>query len=315
MDEPVDNVRVTICRGALEAIFDECDLYDCDETGGRLIGSYNWEPSGVLSIAVSGVIEPGAAATRTATSFFQDGQYQERVFRRLESKHPEIEHLGNWHSHHVNGYPTLSGGDRQTYHRIVDHAKHNTDFFYALLVTARNTGLSNCDRYQVKHFILHRERHGEREIPATNVTIVDKPSIWPRRHDEESRTTESDADKVTANPRRAKDNTFFQRLFPDLRPYLSKNMGTVYWRGSIALCDDSSFALVVAEMEDGGTFEYRVFIADPLDSLRDTVGHLTERRFQSASEAAVTVEREVNREVLRNKVTEVNSNLKASKGR
>ena len=42
-----------------------------------------------------------------------------------------IEHLGNWHTHHVNGYPNLSGGDVATYRRIVNHELHNLDFFYA----------------------------------------------------------------------------------------------------------------------------------------------------------------------------------------
>ena len=31
---------MSIARGALESIFDECDKYDTDETGGRLLGTY-----------------------------------------------------------------------------------------------------------------------------------------------------------------------------------------------------------------------------------------------------------------------------------
>ena len=128
------DVHVSICRATIEAIFSECDSYDVEETGGRLLGAYRVGPDRQLSINVSGVIEPGPKARRTATTFFQDGEYQEAVFRKLETQYPEIEHLGTWHTHHVNGYPTLSGGDRATYHRIVNHKNHNMDFLYALLV-------------------------------------------------------------------------------------------------------------------------------------------------------------------------------------
>ena len=80
------SVRVSIHRAALESIFDECDRFDRDETGGRLIGTYETGRRGGLSVTVSGVIEPGPDATRSATSFFQDGDYQESVFRRLEAE-------------------------------------------------------------------------------------------------------------------------------------------------------------------------------------------------------------------------------------
>src|SRR5215212_1779093 len=127
------DVSVSIAEKALESIFDECDRYDTHETGGRLIGTYRKKGS-LYDINVNGVIGPGPNARRTATSFFQDGRYQEEVFRSLEEKHPELEHLGNWHTHHVNGYPTLSGGDQETYFKTVNHRQHNTDFFYALLI-------------------------------------------------------------------------------------------------------------------------------------------------------------------------------------
>src|SRR5438094_287170 len=124
-------VSISIARGALESIFDECDKYDIDETGGRLIGTYQRKGT-QYDIQVLGVLEPGPNAQRSQTSFFQDGEYQERLFRSIEESHPNIEHLGNWHTHHVNGYLTLSGGDKTTYFKIVNHEKHNTDFFYAL---------------------------------------------------------------------------------------------------------------------------------------------------------------------------------------
>src|SRR5713226_5747036 len=129
-------VSISIARGALESIFDECDQYDIDETGGRLIGNYR-QKGAKYEIQVLGVLGPGPNARRSPTSFFQDGEYQERVFRAVERDHPNLEHLGNWHTHHVNGLQTLSGGDRETYHATVNHHNHNTDFFYALLVTRK----------------------------------------------------------------------------------------------------------------------------------------------------------------------------------
>ena len=131
-----NNVRLTLPQAALRAIFDECDGFDQDETGGRVVGTFQ-EHGDKLALEITGIIEAGPQAKRSAVSFFQDGKYQERIFRQIESSHPEIEHLGNWHTHHVNGLQTLSGGDIETYHRTVNHHNHNTPFFYALLVTAK----------------------------------------------------------------------------------------------------------------------------------------------------------------------------------
>ena len=137
----VRSVRIEITGRALQSVFEECDRYDSDETGGRMVGHFTLERN-TLVVRARGVIEPGPRAKRTRTSFFQDGEYQTEVFRRIEAEDPTIEHLGNWHTHHVNGYPKLSGGDVATYRRIVNHKLHNLDFFYALLVTARREGQS-----------------------------------------------------------------------------------------------------------------------------------------------------------------------------
>jgi beta-lactamase superfamily II metal-dependent hydrolase len=183
----VPNASIVLYRAALEAIFDECDRHEHDETGGRLLGTYHTTDRASLTIEVSGVIEPGPHARRSHSSFFQDGSYQARVFRQVEAEVPEIEHLGNWHTHHVNGFPTLSSGDRATYHRTVNHNEHNTDFFYALLVVARNRELAG-ERYACKHFIFFRGDPNGYELPSSAVQIVDRPIVWPRgQHSEPTR--------------------------------------------------------------------------------------------------------------------------------
>jgi integrative and conjugative element protein (TIGR02256 family) len=175
VSDPCDSrVTVTFHRGVIALIFAECDRFDSHETGGALIGIYSGTPKTGISITVQGVIGAGPNAWRTATSFFKDGDYQERTFREIERAHPEVEHLGNWHTHHMNGYPTLSAGDRATYHRNVNSNKHNTDFFYAFLVTAKIKPGSVDQHYQVKHFILYRDDEREYELQAKQISTVDK---------------------------------------------------------------------------------------------------------------------------------------------
>ena len=169
----VRTIHLEIPGEALETVFEECDRYDHDETGGRVVGHFS-EDRGTLVVRAAGVIEPGPNAKRTPTSFFQDGDYQTEVFRRLEAKDPSIEHLGNWHTHHVNGYPRLSPGDVATYRRIVNHHLHNLDFFYALLVTKRNKGRTGLGRYSVRHYVLFRGEDDVHEVRSADVRVTDR---------------------------------------------------------------------------------------------------------------------------------------------
>jgi hypothetical protein len=140
--------RITIPYPIVRGMFAECDKYPTVETGGRLLGFYNQTRKG-LWIEVRAVLPAGPKARRTAISFFNDGEYQERLFRSIEAKHPQIDHLGNWHSHHCNGLETLSDGDRTTYVNTVNSPKHNTDFFLSLLVI-------KPDNYKLKAFLAFR---------------------------------------------------------------------------------------------------------------------------------------------------------------
>lgn len=314
VDPVTRDVRVTIHRAALEAVFAECDRYDHDETGGRLVGEYRGGRGARLAITVSGIIEPGPNARRTAASFFQDGEYQEGVFRRLEAEHSRIEHLGNWHTHHVNGYPTLSRGDRETYHRTVNHANHNTDFFYALLVTTRNRGGQGLDRYAVKHFIVYRGDHQEYEIPLSSIRVIDRPALWPPAPREGEATPRRVSHAAGASEQRAQDSRFFEELQPGLRPYLSKKTGTVYWRGRIALVDGTSPEIVVAEVTDLGNPGYGIHVVEEPTASTETARMFAEKRFRSAREAVVLFEREVNRDIFRSVLSRPGQTLPAREG-
>ena len=291
-------VRVEIAGAVLESVFEECDRYDSEETGGRVIGHFAEEGDSVV-IQARGVIEPGPNARRSRTSFFQDGDHQTEVFRRIEAEDPSIEHLGNWHTHHVNGYPTLSGGDRATYRRIVNHELHNLDFFYALLVTHRNDGQRGLDRYAVRHYVLFRGDDAVHEIAPADVRVTDDPGIWPQDHrasndDREDDGPQGDETLGTVSVAvRVRDEVVLGLLFPSLEPRLSTSTGTFFWKGQLPLIDGSAIDLKVAEVEDEGSLVYYV-IAVPTS---EQVAELCRTSFASAAHAVRALELQMNREV------------------
>ena len=244
---------ITIARGALESIFDECDKYDADETGGRLLGTYPDTRTAATTIEVKGVLEPGPNAQRSPTYFLQDGDHQERLFRAIEASHPEIEHLGNWHTHHVNGLPTLSGGDKTTYFKTVNHEKHNTDFFYALLVVSKNRG--GNPRYAIKHFIFRRSDTDHLRDSARKVRLVDTPLLRPpcdraRRaaRSVAARTRTSRARRIRSAPRTRNSSP---SSIPASRRCSRRTTGAPYWKGPLSLVDGSHADVVAMEDPDG----------------------------------------------------------------
>lgn len=292
-------LSVTIAHAALESIFDECDRYDADETGGRLLGTYGGKGSNI-DIKVSGVIGPGPNARRSSTNFFQDGDYQEQVFRSIEAEHPDVEHLGNWHTHHVNGYPTLSGGDVSTYRNIVNHQNHNTDFFYALLVVRKNP--HGNPRYNVKHYFLRRNDEVVHEVPHGNVRLVDIPLLSPSVSGDggaqRTRHTVDTPRQATANPERTKDNDFFAEFYPDLRSLFSEKLGAPYWKGSLTLVDGSR--LDVAAVESVGEApDYSIVTAGDNPTYAEALTAYKGRKFSSARHAIIQIERDLNREIYR----------------
>ena len=297
--DAIKDVQILLPELALAAIFDECDQFDRDETGGRLIGAFR-EHRGKLTIEVTGVIESGPQARRTSVSFFQDGAYQEEVFRRIEQDHPDIEHLGNWHTHHVNGFATLSGGDVSTYQRTVNHPNHNTSFFYALLVTARGHGGDLLRRYHVKHYIVRRDDARVYEIPSRYVKIVKRDLVWPKDPSRQIKNPAAEddlgqrRDRFGVVPQRAYDRDILSEFYAGFKPYASKALG-VYWRGLLELMDGSSIEVLLTEDATATTPVYSVLLKDAPGVLMNVAASLQQERFRSARAALVTAERTCNR--------------------
>lgn len=296
-------VEVSICRKVLETIFDECDATDIDETGGRIVGYYH-QSGDKLTIKACGLIGSGPNARRTPTSFFQDGEYQEKIFRQIEAEYPKIEHLGNWHTHHVNGLDTLSSGDIGTYERTVNHEKHNTDFFYALLVVAKNNTFYNRKRYLVKHFLLRRGESLVYEIPNAHVKIIKESPLFIDRAKVITGTSEKDTltDSVTISQAaishiRAKDKEFISEIYPEVKAFFSKKTNGLYWRGNIKLIDDTSVELLVLEAINESKPAYSIALTIPSAKLFQCHKIYLERSFDSAWKAIHLFERDLNREI------------------
>ncbi len=292
-------INISIANGALESIFDECDQYNVDETGGRLIGNYQ-QKGARYDIQVLGVLEPGPNATRSPTSLFQDGDYQERIFRLIEESHPNVEHLGNWHTHHVNGYPTLSGGDHTTYFKTVNHKNHNTGFFYALLVTRRTPG-GNM-RYEFRHYLFRRDQETVYEIPAEQVQLVDIPVLWPlnaKRTAVPSISVGHLVRESLPNLERAKDQELFAEFYPNLKAMLSKSLAAAYWKGSLELVDGSHVNVVAVEISGEGPPSYSITFAGESSILVGLSASYQERRFRSARHAVLHLEKDLNQAIYR----------------
>ena len=289
----VRSVRIEIAGRALQSVFEECDRYDSDETGGRMVGHFALE-RGTLVVRARGVIEPGPKAKRTRSSFFQDGDYQTEVFRRIEAEDPTIEHLGNWHTHHVNGYPNLSGGDVATYRRIVNHELHNLDFFYALLVTSRHEGRSGLDRYAVRHYLLFRGDDEVHEVDLGNVRITDEAIVWPKdAAGAEDQPKSHGGRRGLAVAVRADDQRILEVMYPSLKPRLSARSETFFWKGPLPLVDGTEAELRVVEVEDEERLAYYPSVSSPSAE----AGKLYETPFRSASEAVRALELRLNRAI------------------
>jgi hypothetical protein len=306
-----EDINLIIPRRALEVVFTECDRYEADETGGRILGVYEQSAKG-LTVQVTGIIEPGPRAERSGTYLMQDGDYQERIFRQVEDRDPAVEHLGNWHTHHVNGLRHLSGGDIDTYRRTVGHKNHNTDFFYALLVIEKHRRATGLERYTCRHYVLRRGDSAVYEIPPDRVAIVEAPLVWPNATTQDQKprdhapsaghhaygkaSTEADGDAARMN--RVYDSDAVSQFYPKVKPFQAERLG-VYWRGEIPLVDGSEVEAIVLEQAGAQPPAYKVTLRNPPGALAKTVEALSEKSFPSCRAALITSERTCNAELFR----------------
>ena len=287
------DIRIVMPKTALLQIFDECDQFDHDETGGRILGTFT-EEKRHLKLKVSALIDSGPRARRSAVMFFQDGDYQEQVFRKLESRNPEIEHLGNWHTHHMNGLQHLSSGDLDTYHRIVNHPKQNTPFFYALLVVSKLGGRDPLNRYSVKHYMFRKGDPKVYEIPQRMVELVDEKLL-----NSSAQPTSPPPAKITVAPASVRtelisDQEFVKEFFPNVRPFQSPKLG-VYWKGVIELVNREALEVVAVESSHGKSHSYSLVVREVPSALEKEIHQLSENEYPSARAALIHAERTLNR--------------------
>jgi hypothetical protein len=290
------DVRIIMPPAALTEVFDECDRFPHDETGGRVIGTFD-ESDGALTLRILGIIEPGPKARRSPVEFHQDGEHQEKVFRNIESRHPEVEHLGNWHTHHMNGLTHLSGGDIRTYTRIVEHPKQHTPFFYALLVVSKLGNGNPLRRYSTKHYILRRGDDRVFEIPEDCVEIVEAPLVWPDGKTEGAAgAAHAGYEKFHARPERAHDREHITTFYPELRALSSKKLG-IYWRGPVELVDGSRVEVVLLEGNEAEKPTYTVTLRKAPRELQAAAERLQGDAFKTARAALTATERQCNRAI------------------
>jgi hypothetical protein len=297
-----NDITIRLSEGIVNSIFDECEKYDSDETGGRLIGVYS-SVHKKLEIQVNGEIGPGPKAKRSMTSFFQDGESQEEIFRKIELEHPNIEHLGNWHTHHVNGYSTLSQGDVETYHRIVNHEKYTSLFFYALLVTAKNYAVSEpLNRYNMKHFLFFRNHPDYYEIPNRSIEISDYPAYCLGGqviHEGTQDQKQSLSSSLNSNilDVRYYDKITIETIYPSIKPYFVKNIESLVWKGTITLINGLEVKLMILEDSQDGHRRYSVTVQGLKKQEYKSLKKYHNLRFNTASAAIILIEKELNRQI------------------
>ena len=290
------SIRLEISADVLRTVFDECDQYDHHETGGRVVGHYLMKKD-TLVVQANGLLPAGPKAKRSPSSFFQDGEYQTRVFRQLEKQDPTIEHLGSWHTHHVNGYPTLSGGDIATYQRIVNHKNHNLNFFYALLVTRKLKGKTGLDRYVVRHYLLFRDDKNVYEFEPRDIHIVDQnieqlnSGVFP---EDEATSERIQLDEPKGSIAvRALDQVILKVLYPSLKPRFSKRTGTFYWKGNLSLVNGSVTEVKAIEVDSDDELVYYPVVSN----VSNEITKLCESPYKSAVEAVRALEVSMNKEL------------------
>jgi hypothetical protein len=89
----------------------------------------------------------------------------------------------------------------------------------------------------------------------------------------------------------------FSEMYPQFKPYFSKGMGAVYWKGNIELIDGTKLDVVVIESKGKEGMSYSINPVGENAKQFQVPKSYTDRPFKSARMAVWQFERDVNREI------------------
>jgi len=219
------------------------------EEGGKFIGKIS-QNGNQIKIRVETYIDSGPRVNNSVGHLMPDGEYQEAMFRVLETFDQDIHYLGSWHTHHCNGLAELSQGDIRGYTETVNSRQYDLDYFFALLIT----DLSVAELR--KRYYLFVRSQGSAEIPDSAVHILKGTSPLEKilKSAEETafdhRRSQANFDGGASEHRpqmevaadfmqkiRSEDRGWILNRFPSAQTLKAKKDGSTYWRWLIFLHD------------------------------------------------------------------------------
>jgi len=178
---------------------------------------------------------------------------------------------------------------------------HDTSFFYALLVVAKNSTSKPQERYSIKHYLFRAGESGFTEISSEQIKLVKEPLIWPTVAAKESVNSRGPELIVSdARPERVLDRDVLGEFYKEFRPFGSPKLG-FYWRGRLELLDGSQPELVLLEDQTASRPRYTIALRDSAETLGLAAEELAKQEFSSARMALITAERTLNRALYQNR--------------
>ncbi len=104
------------------------------EVGGKFLGRIKKRSGNNTHMQIETFIDSGPGVDQSGAHIIPDAEYQEALFRVIETIDPDIDHIGSWHSHHCNQLDHLSPRDIQGYTESVNDHRYNSDFFFVMLI-------------------------------------------------------------------------------------------------------------------------------------------------------------------------------------
>ena len=164
--------KVRFWSEVAEGIAQEVHQFPMVEVGGKFVGRVSVPkrlegPRDLDNLTCrSYTISMPADPTHTATYHLPDGASQERLFRKIEAHHPEVEHLGTWPPSPQRAW-RISSGDINGYFKDVNSPHYNLEVFLASLVVDRS-GL-----VRARHFLFVRDLFRVFEIAPDRNRLIE----------------------------------------------------------------------------------------------------------------------------------------------